>query len=181
MTPGRKLLIVVAVQFLVLLSVLAFKQYTVLTGETVLLKTTPVDPRDLVRGDFVAVQYEISTVDRDLVTDEYKYPSGPVYVELQRGSDGYWDAVAVHTGREHSYDGTVLIKGHVVETYQPASMSTIDIRYGIEQVFVPEGSGGDLPSGSGHTIAVEVKVDRFGNAVPRRFFVDGQPFDLKRR
>lgn len=181
MTPGRKLLIVVAVQFLVLLSVLAFKQYTVWTGETVLLKTTPIDPRDLIRGDFVAVRYEISTVDRAKVADDYKYPTGPVYVELQRGTNGYWNAVAVHTTRERSYDGTVLIKGHVVETYQPASTSTLDIRYGIEQVFVPEGSGADLPSGSGHTVAVEVKVDRFGNAVPRRFFVDGQPFHLERR
>lgn len=181
MTPGKKLLIVVAVQFLVLLSVLAFKQYTVLTGTTVLLKTAPVDPRDLVRGDFVAVRYEISTVDRSLVTDEYKYPTGPVYVELRRGSDGYWEAVAVHTERERSYGGTVLIKGDVQEErYQPGSYGTMNIRYGIEQVFVPEGSGADLPSGSGHTVAVEVKVDRFGNAVPRRFFVDGQPFELRR-
>lgn len=179
MTPGKKLLIVVAIQFLVLMSVLAFKQYTVWTGETVLLKTTPIDPRDLVRGDFVAVRYEISTIDRAKVADDYKYPTGPVYVELQRGTDGYWNAVAVHTERERSYDGTVLIKGRVENGYQ--SSSTISIHYGIEQVFVPEGSGGDLPSGSGHTIAVEVKVDRFGNAVPRRFFVDGQPFELRRR
>lgn len=179
MTAGKKLLIVVGVQFLVLLSVLAFKQYTVWTGETVLLKTTPVDPRDLMRGDFVAVRYEISTIDRAKVADDYKYPTGPVYVELKRGADGYWNAVAVHTERERSYDGTVLIKGHVEDQYM--ATSTLNIHYGIEQVFVPEGSGGDLPSGSGHTIAVEVKVDRFGNAVPRRFFVDGQPFDLKRR
>lgn len=176
MTPGKKLLIVVAVQFLVLTSILAFKQYTVLTGTTVLLKTAPVDPSDLVRGDFVAVRYEISTVDRDLVVDEYKYPTGQVYVELQRGGDGNWRAVAVHTERKRSYNGTVLIKGDVEGT----RYDTLTIRYGIEQVFVPEGSGAALPSGSGHTVAVEVKVDRFGNAVPRRFFVDGQPFELKR-
>ena len=35
--------------------------------------------------------------------------------------------------------------------------------------------------GDGHVVAVEVKVDRWGNAVPRRFYVDGEPFPLERR
>ena len=178
LTPARKLLIIVAVQFLVLLSVIGFKQYTIWTGETVLLKTTPVDPHDLLRGDFMAVSYEISTIDLQAVVGDHDYGL-TVYVELQRGDDGYWRAVAVHGRREHSFDGTVLIEGDVDMNVSRGTV--IHVRYGIEQIFVPEGSGGSLPSGSGHVIAVEVKVDRFGHAVPRRFIVDGQPFDLRRR
>ena len=178
LTPAKKLLIIVGIQFLVLLSVIGFKQYTVWTGETVLLKTTPIDPRDLLRGDFVAVSYQISTIDLDKVAGDDAY-GGTVYVELQRGDDGYWDAVAVHGRREHSFAGTILLRGNV-ERYD-GSGNIIRVRYGIEQIFVPEGSAGELPSGRGHVIAVEVNVDRFGNAVPRRFFVDGQPFDLRRR
>ncbi len=180
MTPGRKLLAIVALQFLILLSVIGFKQYTIWTSETVVLKTTPIDPRDLLRGDFVSVSYEISTIDLDKVAGDDQY-GGQIYVELQRGDDGYWHAVAVHGPREHSFDGTVLLRGYVEGTFAPASTGTIRVHYGIEQVFVPEGSGGDLPAGRDHTVAVEMKVDRFGNAVPRRFLVDGQPFDLRRR
>lgn len=184
LTPAKKLLIIVGIQFLVLLSVIGFKQYTIWTSETVLLKTTPMDPRDLLRGDSVAVSYQISAIDLDKVAGEDAY-GGTIYVELQRGDDGYWDAVAVHGQREHSFPGTVLLRGDVESYYGPYDGplprdDTIRVHYGIEQIFVPEGSRGDLPPGADHVIAVEAKVDRFGNAVPRRFFVDGQPVDLRR-
>jgi uncharacterized membrane-anchored protein len=178
LSPAKKLAIVIAVQFLILLSVIGFKQYTIWTAETVLLKTTPVDPRDLLRGDIVRVQYEISTIDLNEIAGDDQY-GGTVYIELQRGDDGYWHAMALHDRRERSFDGTVLIKGDATY-YGPGGGSRITVNYGIEQVYVPAGRGADLPSGRSHTVAVEVKVDRFGNAVPRRFFVDGQPFDLSR-
>jgi uncharacterized membrane-anchored protein len=180
LTPAKKLLIIVGIQCLVLLSVIGFKQYTIWTGETVLLKTTPIDPRDLLRGDLIQVQYEISRLKRaDVEWDDAPICCyGTLYVELEKQDDGYWKAVAVHGMRRHSHDGTVLIKGEIQGEYE---LATAEIQYGIEQIFIPEGSGGELPSGRDHVIAVEVKVDRFGNAVPRRFFVDGQPFELRRR
>ncbi len=188
MTPLRKLAIVVAVQLLILFGVLGFKQYTILTGTTVLLKVQPIDPRDLLRGDYATVRYDISRLSPDDVAWDQDAPrccNAPVYVELQRRDDGYWTAIAVHGDRHHTRDGTVVIKGHSQgpnygDRYGTTS-SPIEIRYGIEQIFIPEGSGVDIPSGSGHTVAVEVKVDRFGNAVPRHFVIDGVPAGLKRR
>ena len=107
LTPAKKLLIIVGIQFLVLLSVIGFKQYTVWTGETVLLKTTPIDPRDLLRGDFVEVRYDISRLKRSDVEwgDAPVCCDAPVYVELEKQADGYWTAVAVHGRRRHSRDG----------------------------------------------------------------------------
>jgi uncharacterized membrane-anchored protein len=180
MTSSKKLLIVVAVQFLILLSVIGFKQYTVWTSDTILLKTTPVDPRSLVGGDYQALRYEISTIDRSKFVDGELFPGDEVFVELQKGADGYWGVVAVHENHERSYGGTVLLKARV-ETYPYSSSAPVTMHYGIEQVFVPEASGGSLPSGTGHTVAVQVRVDRFGHATPLTFFVDGQPFDLKRQ
>lgn len=176
MRPLTRILIVAGIQFLILFSIVGFKQYTVWTGETVLLKTQPVDPRDLLRGDYMRVRYEISTLDPAMLAGD-RYASGDVYVELREGSDGYWQAVAIHDRREHSFEDTLLIKGQM-ESRSPRSL---DIEYGIEEIFIPEGSGGDLPVGLDHVVAVEVKVDRFGNAVPRQFYVDGEPFELKRR
>ncbi len=179
MTPIRKLAIVVGVQVLILLSVLGFKQYTIWTGETVVLAVAPVDPRDLIRGDYMTVQYDISTLDPDKLAGD-EYPSDRVYVELRESEGGTWDAVAIHDGRERSFDDTVLLKGDMkYRSFRNGDELTVD--YGIEEIFIPEGSGSQLPFGDGHTVAVEVKVDRFGNAVPRRFLVDGEPFELERR
>ncbi len=178
LSPAKKLAIVVAIQFLILLSIIGFKQYTIWTSETVLVKTTPIDPRDLLRVDIVRLQYDISTIDLDQVSGDDQY-GGEFYVELQRGDDGYWGAVALHGSRERAFDGTVLIKADT-PFYRQSGDRRISVTYGIEQVFVPEGAGDDLPSGRDHVVAVEVRVDRFGNAVPRRFIVDGQPFDLSR-
>lgn len=179
LSPAKKLAIVVAVQFLILISIIGFKQYTIWTGETVLLKTIPVDPRDLLRGDYVQLRYDISTIDLTQIAGDDPY-GGTVYVELRQDEGGYWSPVALHGDREQSFDGTVLIKGDIARSYS-GNGRRISVTYGIEQVFVPEASGRELPSGRSHTVAVEVKVDRFGNAVPRRFIVDGQPFDLSRR
>ncbi|HET6614863.1 MAG TPA: GDYXXLXY domain-containing protein [Dehalococcoidia bacterium] len=182
MKPIVKLALVVGLQVLLLLSLIGFKQYTVWTGETVLLKVQPVDPRDLLRGDYITVRYDISTIDLDDVAGD-DYVGGTAYVELREDRDGYWDAVAVHDDRARSFDDTVLIKAHVIEwnLNHRTGSERIELDYGIEEVFIPEGSGNQLSFGDGHVVAVEVKVDRWGNAVPRRFYVDGEPFDLKRR
>lgn len=168
--PAVKLIVVVAMQVLILLSVIAFKQYTVWTGETVLLKTAPIDPRDPLRGDYVTVLYEISRLDsRELAGDAYVY--GEAFVELREGDDGYWEAVAIHEERERAFDGTVLIKGAVKSQYFDGRATVYDIEYGIEDVFIEEGSGVDLPVGADADVGVEVKVDRFGNAVAREIVV----------
>jgi uncharacterized membrane-anchored protein len=179
MTPMRKLTVVVAVQLFVLLSVLGFGQYTAWTGETVLLKVQPVDPQSLLRGDYIRVRYDISRLDMDELPGDDDFCCA-VYVELRENEDGYWKAVAAHERRDHSFDGTVLLKGHFSEV-SPAGVRVVEVVYGIEEIFIPEGSGDQLPSGTDHTIAVEVKVNRFGYAIPRRFFVDGEPFELERR
>jgi uncharacterized membrane-anchored protein len=178
MKPLTKIAIVAAVQLLVLLSVLGFKQYTLWTGETVLLEVAPLDPRDPFRGDYVTVRYEISRIDTAELLAGDRYPSGGVYVELREGDDGLFHAVAVHEDRERSFDGTVLIKGCVDYGGQSGSL-TVD--YGIEQIFIPEGSGEQIPFGGDHVVAVKVKVDRFGNPVARGLLVDGQPLKLERQ
>ncbi|MBI5285633.1 MAG: GDYXXLXY domain-containing protein [Chloroflexi bacterium] len=183
MTPAKKLAIVVALQFLVMLSVLGFKQYTVRTSETVLLKLQPVDARDLLRDD-APVEYEISLIEpASIAWDESaaRCCEAEVYVELQQQGDGYWHAIAAHNQRTHTRDGTLLIKGKAQGDFYEYPPQTVTIRYGIEDIFVPEGSASQLPTSGDHAIGVELKVDRFGNATPRHFVIDGQPVKLKRR
>lgn len=180
MTPAIKLAIVVGIQLAVLLSIVGFKQYTIWTGETVVLRVAPFDPRDPFRGEYFTVRYEISTLNPDALAGD-DYADGDVFVEVRAHGDGYWDAVALHDDRERTFDDTELIEGDV-EPQRPTARrnNLIYATYGIEEIFIPEGSGDQLPFGDGHTIGISLKVDRFGNAVARHFVVDGEKFDLER-
>jgi hypothetical protein len=55
---------------------------------------------------------------------------------------------------------------------------TLLIDYGIEELFIDD-AGGDISFDGG--AAVEVRIDRFGNAEPRYLVVDGEKLDLEQR
>ena len=60
-------------------------------GTEIVLKTAPVDPRDLMRGDYVRLRYEeISSVDGSLFVGELPVHEGPVklWLTLNTGEDG---------------------------------------------------------------------------------------------
>jgi len=60
-----KFIIFVLLQVALLIGIITYRQYWVATGEKVLLRTAPVDPRDIFRGDYVSLRYDISTLDLD--------------------------------------------------------------------------------------------------------------------
>lgn len=167
---------VVGFQFLLLLAVIGFKQYAVWTGETVRLAVQPLDPRSLFRGDYVHFTYDISRLDlAALGGDDYFSSGATVYTELVPGDDGLWHAVAVYHQHRPTPDGHLLLKGKVQSAPGfSAQDQSIRVTYGIEDVFVPEGSGRDIEAvRSG--LSVEVTVDRFGNGIARRILVAGRP------
>lgn len=172
--PLPKLVAIVALQVLILLSVLAFKQYTVWTSETILLRVDTTDPRDVVGRDSLPLRYEISRVDtRDLPGDDEFDMNA--YIELQEGADGIWAPVAVHDDRDRNFDGSVLMKGDTGYVYDPSRSVTHEFRYGIENAYIKEGTA-RVPTGPGHLIVLEVRVDRFGESTPKGFLIDGQRF-----
>jgi uncharacterized membrane-anchored protein len=181
MSRRTRFIAAVALQFLLLCSVIGYKQYTIVTGTTVVLQVEPLDPRSLFRGDYVRLNYTISTLNLSEVGgDDFFGYRQTVYVELAPDANGLWQAVSVEGDRRDVPDGHVLIKARTDNLDFQRDPSTIRLRYGIEEVFSPEGSGRDVEQ-AGNRISVEVKVDRFGNAVPRRILIDGQQFNLKRR
>ena len=48
------------VLLLVFCTMVGMNEYTLIHGHKLMLKTVPVDPRDLLRGDYVILDYEIS-------------------------------------------------------------------------------------------------------------------------
>mgnify|MGYP001598691262 CR=1 FL=1 len=69
-------------------------------GTEIKLKTLPVDPRDLLRGDYVILSYPISTIPKDIVTGEVPKVNGRerLVVRLKPGTDGLWTATEARFG-----------------------------------------------------------------------------------
>jgi uncharacterized membrane-anchored protein len=176
---SRKAFILIGAFWLALVGMLVgFKEYTRITGQEVLLRTVPVDPRDLFRGDYVILRYEISSL--DLAQVELDFDSSRlselwrqrhVFVSLEV-EDGYASATGVFTGKP---DG-LFIKGGVVPAGRLAQegQSELALEYGIESFFVPEGAGKAIEQQRRDGMDVRVSIDRFGNAVIRSLVLDGR-------
>ena len=75
----------VLLQVALLVGIIAYRQYWVATGEKILLRTAPVDPRDIFRGDYVSLRYDISTLDLDGLGVKGSFKSNEtVYVILEK-------------------------------------------------------------------------------------------------
>ena len=199
-STSTRFLAVVAFQFVILLGLIGYKQFTVVTGTTVTLAVRPVDPYDIFRGDYVRINYSIAELDRALFTAggtatpaptgsagtgirEDLIAVGPsVYLELARDDTGIWRPVRARAGRFSPASGNVVIKGTSDQgsIFLPTAnqSTTVRVNYGIEDIFVPENAGKAIERAAADRVTVEVNVDRFGNAVPRRILIDGQPYDI---
>ncbi|CAM5409119.1 putative membrane-anchored protein [Aquamicrobium terrae] len=117
-------------------------------GKEVLLKVEPVDPRDLLRGDYVNLGYDISSVAPDLIanrpTGQATSSDGRLTVRLKKGDDGYWRPVTAWLGKAPSpaaSDDEADIAGHIAAGWDLAGDAPISADYGIERFYLPEGEG----------------------------------------
>ena len=134
---NKKLLILVLLCFsfvMIAVGLVVSKEMTIRTGTTILLETIPVDPRDLLRGDYVMLNYRISNIDTSLLSGEHSFnPAQTVYVGLEKDGD-FWNAVAISSSKPGQ--GT-FISGRVKHSYG----GHVIIEYGLESYFMPEGEG----------------------------------------
>ena len=163
MTSRFKLafLVIAAAQVLLLLGLIADREFTLRTGTEVVLETLPVDPRSLMQGDYAVLRYEIAQLPDDWKAN----PGQEVYVYLEEGPEA-WQAVR-RVFRQDDSDKRPFIKGTVD--------ADREIDFGIGTYFVPEGSGHIIEQSN--DIKVVVSVDNRGKAVIKDVLVDGEPFD----
>jgi len=91
-----KFIFLVLLQVALLAGIIAYRQYWVATGERILLRTAPVDPRDIFRGDYVSLRYDISTLDLDGLGAKGSFKSNEkVYVLLEKNQEGIFSALSV--------------------------------------------------------------------------------------
>jgi len=182
--------LVAALQSAALAYIVVARDHLLKNGREVLLNVQPLDPRDLFRGDYVTLGYEITSI-----SGEALGPKGDVPEGIERGSTFYavlkqqqnaWSVARISANypADVPADG-VIIKGRVRAIYtipttrQQAAVTTVLGRYGIETYFVPEGTGKALEDKvRSASIKAIVALGADGTAALKGLIVDGERRDL---
>lgn len=129
-----KLAIAVLLQMLILLSIVAYKQYIITTGERILLETRSFDPRDLLKGDYVRLSYEISSLNAEKFGAGDKFKAGDtIYVTLGKNANGTFSPL---TFGKTAPKGVTFIKGNVLTAYnKPTGTITVKDDSGVRHEF----------------------------------------------
>ncbi|WP_312361882.1 GDYXXLXY domain-containing protein [Ensifer sp.] len=150
------------------------------SGKEVLLKTVPVDPRDLLRGDYVILSYDISRLPPELFKSGLPtvVQEATVFVRLAPQPDGFWAASEASFQPLAPADGTVILQSQPFTYYPQSSESptSVDVAYGIERFYVPEGEGRVLEQArNAEALSVSVRINDAGRAQIRQIAVAGAP------
>ncbi len=183
LTPLWRLVVPLLLQAGITLAVPISSIYTETIGKTVILQTAPVDPNDVLRGNYVVLDYNISRVEtlkklpgwNELVK---QYPGiNPQYFPIAQDANLYiilqsstpaWKPIRVTS----ELPTTMVINQVALRgKYRYGS-----IIYGLEKYDIPESESEkvhknifqsqEILSKNVQPILVQVKVDPRGNAVP---------------
>lgn len=151
-TPARPALLVllaaaILFQGLVLVGMYGLSALPVITGTEIRLKTVPVDPRSLFRGNYALLGYDISRIPAAEFAVHHldgpaqaEYPRAKlrngevVYVRLQRGDKGLYEFAGAQLEEP---DQGLFIRGRV-RGFWSLEEPVYDIEYGIEAFFAPK-------------------------------------------
>jgi uncharacterized membrane-anchored protein len=167
---------VIALQLAWIAGTVAVQETRLHSGVLVMLETALVDPRDLLRGDYLTLRYKIGSIPRPMVEGlgTNLPPAGtPVYVKLSPQGSFHVVAGASMSPLDPEPGRPVLagrLTGNSVWWARDGTNS-VSVEYGLERYFVREGTGN--PRG---TLTVQVSVPPSGRGIIREVFLDGRPY-----
>lgn len=126
------LVVTVAVQFFILTGMVVKASMPLWTGTEVRLKTIPVDPRSMFRGNYARLNYAISTLPEDaLAQTQKRIRTGEVvYVSLRKSADDLYEYAGASLAKP---DSGIFLRGRA-NRYGPPYR----LEYGIEAFFAPK-------------------------------------------
>ena len=160
----------IGLQLAVLLFMTAKGTLILVRGEVYYVRVQPVDPRDLMRGDYVILSYEFSRLPNDHRVDWFGDEKGfggpglielrnrPIYVSLENEADGkHWRAARFSLQKP---------------AHGPFLRGTLNQRglleFGIEQYFVQEGKGREYEDAvRSRRLSAEIAITPEGSASMR--------------
>lgn len=158
MKLNRKL-IGILIPFFILIFMTITPILTLSFGKTVILKTVPYDPTDAFRGDYVALSYDIESIDlakfkkEDKIFSEFKNNDEPhpfydtnkskVYVVLKTNSN--IAEVDYVTSSKKNLENKTYLSGTIdyINSNGTANPQAT-IKYSLDSYFVPENTGKKL-------------------------------------
>jgi uncharacterized membrane-anchored protein len=159
----------IAFQLIVLGGMVALNAIPWFGGRTVLLHVVPVDPRDLMRGEYVTLGYDINQIPPAGIQG----PNGPMSADEWQGRPVFVVLVPDADGR-HFRGGDVFTETPAQGVYIRGTVSGRNqITFGIESYFVQEGQGKDYEKAvRERRLSAEVALAGSGAPALRRLVFD---------
>ncbi|MEZ4502659.1 MAG: GDYXXLXY domain-containing protein [Dehalococcoidia bacterium] len=160
--------LIVLAQAVVVLALVVREERLLAEGTEITLEVVPVDPRDLLRGDYVTLGYEAQ--DLANVLGDFATEGETVYVVFQQRGE-YWVPIEYNRDRVSPSSlpsGSVQIKARVTSS----NLGRIRVDYpNLDRYYIPSGTGNppSIPD-------AVVTVTGDGEARLVRLLIDGQPW-----
>jgi len=169
----KLLILILAVQAAWILGTTFLQERALRFGKVVMLETERVDPRDLLRGDYLILNYKISSVPTNLFAPPVKsdLPYGTKVFVALTSSDNQFCVVSRASTNEFAADANeILVVGKSAGRRWNVT-NEVRIEYGLERYYVAEGKGN--PHGK---LTVQAVVPASGHASIKQVFMDGKPY-----
>jgi uncharacterized membrane-anchored protein len=131
------LIAAVTFQFLVLTGMYVKAAIPLWTGQEIKVKTIPVDPRSLFRGNYARLRYEFGRVDGKYFRGEEALGTGDViYVTLKPGDNGLYE---FSEAAQKKPTDKIFLRGRVISAkLDDEEVTTYQVNYGIDAFFAPK-------------------------------------------
>lgn len=134
-----------ALQLMIVCGMFFKAQWPIWVGQDVYVKTQPIDPRSLFRGQYVRLGYDFSTIPAEKTKLSRALKSGTVvYAVLTPEVDSSTQSKPLHnlmhlTDIKPTDSRSLFVRGRLIGDYQPSLnpeyQQSLMVRYGIEAFF----------------------------------------------
>lgn len=168
--------IIFAIPVLILLALAIPPVWTTLFGEEIKIQTAPIDPTDLFRGSYVALGYEIESINLkqldETVTNDFKSQNigdyKNVYVALKQDSNELYTVDYISKEKPNS---NLYLKAKLQIPYDLDNASSIHIKYGLDNYYAPKDKALELETSASTKSAIAVVKVKNGNAVLKEIII----------
>ena len=172
----KRFILFVSIPALVILMFVGIKLFTLSFGQEILLKTAPVDPRDMFRGDYVRLSYEITRIDLSKLPDDTSFSTGEAIYAVLSKKEKFWAIDWVSHEKPSLDENQVRMKGKVIRS----SNKSLFVEWEIESYFVAEGKGRLIERQRNARItSVIVSVDSSGSSVLKTLLINDEPVEFE--
>jgi len=123
-------------QFLILIGMYVSAALPLWTGQEIRLKTIPVDPRSLFRGNYAQLQYKISQIETKHFPDSKNLRNGEVvYIILKPGKNELYEFARVSLDRPQE---GIFLRARIENRWYEEKADYFRLKFGIEAFFAPK-------------------------------------------